>query len=201
MSAAVSPDGPPVPAVEDEADVAGANLGQQFLRFRHRVDERVAAASTQRRRADVLEAESDAVVSEDAADGAHPFHVALEVLPVGQAVAGGADPGAHASHARSLQPCGKGGKLLDRLVVPGRVRPGVVREKSGPPYQAVALHLVAQPRQIAVAHRQKVLPPGLDGFKAVPDRQRVGLGLRLHRHADHERDQVHREAAGGRLRK
>ena len=158
MSAAVSPEVHQCQLSRTRPTLPGANLGQQLLGLGHRVDERVAASSTQGRRADVLEAESDAVVSEDAADATHPVHVTREVLPVGQTVAGWADPGADTRDTRPLQPCGKRRKVLDRLVVPGRVGPGVVWKKSGPPHQPVALHLVAQPRQVVSLIARKSCP-------------------------------------------
>lgn len=94
---------PPVPAIEDEADVAGVDGVNEVESFGESMEEGVAVADEGGMGTDVFEAEAEVMVVEDGGDGAQSIGVQFEVFEVSQVVATGADPGIDAGHAGLLE--------------------------------------------------------------------------------------------------
>ncbi len=94
---------PPVPAIEDEADVTGIDGADEVEGFGERMEEGVSVTDEGGMGADVFEAEPQVMVVEDGGDGSQAVAVELEVLQVGEGVAAWGDPGIDAGDADLLE--------------------------------------------------------------------------------------------------
>lgn len=133
---------PPVPAIEDEADVAGLDGADEVESFGESMEEGVAVTDEGGMGADVFEAEAEVVVAEDGGDGAQSVAVEFEVLEVSQVVTSGADPGIDAGNAGLLEGGGGCGEGFEVGLEAGFIAAEIDGESGGAPGEVFGFEVV-----------------------------------------------------------
>lgn len=173
-----------MPGIEDEADVAGADLRDQFAGFGESVDEGVASAHEEQLRADIFEPEPDAVLLQHLADLAQTRGVLFEIRPIGQDVVARTEPRADPAGARFLQGGGESGKFGHSVLEGGVVLAEIDRQSRGRPDEPFGLEVGKGVGELLGRHACEFLGPGFDRLKPMPVGEVVGFALALNGYAD-----------------
>src|SRR5512140_2059868 len=87
---------PPMPAIKDKPDVSDADLGDQVLHLRHRMDKGITSAGPGSLWTDIFQAQTDAVVLAYLRRLAQSRRMLTKVLHIGQLVITRCEPRAYA---------------------------------------------------------------------------------------------------------